>query len=153
MKTRIRQEFARVHKGMRNCFIAVCAYVILASSSADAATICHYDSKNARPNPLGMRSYITIISETPRVTRFIYDAFGTGSDAGAAKRELDIASSVAVARKILRTNVRAYSLLLGEAGDMREFIAIWDRGLLCGPASALDMERANDKKRTRLSFK
>lgn len=153
MKTGIRQEFMSVRKSTRICFIAFCAYVILASSCADAATICQFDTKNGRPNPFGMRSYITIISETPRVTRFIYDAFGTGSNAGAAKRELDIASSVAVARKILRTNVRAYSLLVGEAGDMREFIAIWDRGLLCEPASAFDMERANDKNRKKLSFK
>ena len=56
MKTGIRQEFARVRKGMRSCFVAVCAYVILASSCANAATICQYDIKNARPNPFGMRS-------------------------------------------------------------------------------------------------
>ena len=119
---------------------------------ASSALLCSYDPASGQPNPLGMRSYISIVS-TASTTRFVYDAFGNAAAEGAAKRELDIQAPLKRARTLMRTDPAAYAALIGEKPDPNDdTYARLDPLLKCGPATALDMRQINAPGRVRIKF-
>lgn len=118
---------------------------------AASATLCAYDPSGDKPNPLGMRSYVSVVSTKPNQTRFIYDAFGNAAHDGAKQRELVVALPLAKARAMMRSNAKAFSALTGDvypAGDVT--YARIDAVLKCGPVSPADLKHANDPARVRV---
>ena len=119
------------------------------TSIAMAATFCTFDASE-KPNPLGMRSYVSVLSTKPNRTRFIYDAFGNVANDGAKKRQLVVPLPLAKARAMMRSNAKAFSALIGDSvppGD--DTYKRIDVGLKCAAPSALDLQRADDPARVR----
>ena len=120
---------------------------------AASATICQFNSSGDTPNPLGMRSYVSIVSTKPNQTSFLYDAFGNAANAGAKQRELVVALPLAKARAMMRSNAKAFSALTGDAypaGD--DTYARIDTVLKCGALSPADLKRVNDPARVRVKL-
>ena len=120
---------------------------------AASATICQYDPSGGKPNPLGMRSYVSVVSTKPNQTHFMYDAFGNAAHAGAKQRELVVALPIAKARAMMRSNAKAFAALTGDeysAGD--DTYARIDAVLKCSAATSADLKRVNDPARVRVTF-
>ena len=116
-----------------------------------AATVCLYDPSSAKPNPIGMRAYVSIVSESPTKTRFLYDSFGTAAHEGAGKREITINAPLTSARVIMRTNRKAWAALIGELVDQTDdTYARLDPLLKCSHATAQDLK--TDPERVRVRF-
>ena len=117
------------------------------------ATICSYDPSSAKPNPLGMRTYVSIVAESPTKTRFLYDSFGNAAYDGAAKRELTINAPLTRARAIMRTNRKTWAALTGEPVDQHDdTYARLDPILKCAPATSRDLKDAADPTRKHASL-
>jgi len=119
-----------------------------------SATFCAYDPSSARPNPLGMRAYVSIYYAAPRLTSFLYDNFGNVVHDGAAKRKLTLHVSLAQARAVMRKNPSAWAALTGSSAvdPNDDTYARLDPLLKCSPAKAFDLRHVNDPARVTVAF-
>jgi hypothetical protein len=77
------------HPSMKPCIIGSFTLISLAIFTtvawAEPSRTCHFDPDLGKPNPLGMRSYISLTEEDSNTT-FLFEQFpsnvGDGSDAG-----------------------------------------------------------------------
>ncbi|MBE9126306.1 MULTISPECIES: hypothetical protein [unclassified Coleofasciculus] len=88
----------------------------LSCAASKSSRTCQYDPDSGKPNPLGMRSYITITEEENN-TIFTYEQFPSNVAENitlATKRELTLYNtSLDTARVILLQNKNYYSELVG----------------------------------------
>ncbi len=99
------------------CFLGGIFLLLIASNSANAAEkFCSYDPKIGKPNPLGMRTYITVETREGN-TIFIYEQFPSivaEKITISHRRELVFYGiNIKKARQILLKNPKYYFELVG----------------------------------------
>ena len=100
-----------------SCFLGGIFLLLIVSNSANAAEkFCSYDSKTGKPNPLGMRTYITVETREGN-TIFIYEQFPSivaEKITISNRRELVFYGiNIKKARQILLKNPKYYYELVG----------------------------------------
>jgi hypothetical protein len=112
-----------------------------AQTPAQQTQVCAYDPNSGRPNPLGMRAYITAVEQDGNTT-FVYEQFPTPVGGGespavtiASRRELTFYNTtVAAARQLMVNNRSYYAELLGTGqaeGSMQASFAPVNDVLTC----------------------
>ncbi|MGB3612590.1 MAG: hypothetical protein WBA10_02265 [Elainellaceae cyanobacterium] len=130
-----------ISKGAIALTLATIGLLFLGGRSlAQPTQVCEYNSDLGMPNPLGMRSYISITEEDGNIS-FLYEQFP--SNVGNGDVPVTIASNrvltfyeteLAAARQMMRQNPEFYSELVGYP-DPEGFASI-DAVLICRPYSS-----------------
>jgi len=99
--------------------MSVLLAIKLNASDDVVATSCAYDPQSGQPNPLGMRTFITV-TETQGNTDFVYQQFPQ--------------TIAAQSPRLMRENNDFYSALIGYSDP--EGFSAYDKAMVCKTSSA-----------------